>query len=69
MSRNPEPITRDQEFYDSILAELRELRLQVTAIAQAVSGSPSSFRCDTCGQGFASQRALAAHLKAHKDRP
>jgi hypothetical protein len=67
MRRKPEAITRDQEFYDSILAELRGLRLQVTAIAQAVSGAPSSFTCETCGQGFVSQRALAAHLKVHKE--
>jgi hypothetical protein len=67
MRRKPTAITTDQEFFALILKELQTMNLRLEAIAQAVSGAPSAFKCETCGQGFVSQRALAAHLKVHKE--
>ncbi len=67
MRRKPTAITTDQEFFALILKELQTMNLRLATIAQGVSGAPSSFTCETCGQGFASQRALAAHLKVHKE--
>jgi hypothetical protein len=67
MSRTPEPITRDQEFYCAILAELRETRLQLTVIASGMSGESSDVICEQCGRSFRNERALRAHMRMHKE--
>jgi hypothetical protein len=67
MARIPSPITRDQEYYSQILMELRELRLLIEAVRQAVSGESIGYKCEICGKVFQNQRALRAHMRVHKE--
>ena len=63
MSRVPESITRDQEFYRAILDELREIRLLLQAQSRE-PGDPST-TCVKCGRTFANERALRVHMRVH----
>lgn len=63
MSRVPDAITRDQDFYKLILDELREIRLLLQAQSRE-PGDPST-TCQKCGRAFANERALRVHMRVH----
>ena len=68
MRRKPEPITRDQEFFQLILEELRAIRLWLDALAGTASGTPDEgVRCESCGRIFKDERGLRAHVRVHKE--
>ncbi len=63
MSRVPEPITRDQEYYHAILTELKRIRLLLEAGSRE-PGDPST-TCTKCDRTFANERALRVHMRVH----
>lgn len=65
MAKKPRPITRDQEFYDAILCELREIRLLLAGLGLSATDAKDN-TCEVCGRVFSTARGLRAHMRAHK---
>jgi hypothetical protein len=57
-------ITRDQEFYEAILATLEEIRDTLKRI-EAGQDPESGIPCETCGKRFMNDRALVSHMRVH----
>ena len=65
-TKRPAAITTDQAFYALILDELTRIRLGIEALVAGTIDSDET-TCGECGRRFANARALAAHIRVHKE--
>lgn len=61
------PVTRDQEFLDAILTELKCIKGLLTRLAVA-DGTIEGVECPVCRMRFGSEPALRAHSRVHKPK-